>query len=85
MTQADVDVVRQAFDAFNSEDIERIVELTHPEFEAVVPPELSAEPDTYQGGVVFRTTRVGAFFYVTPEFRDRALAAMRENGFTPTE
>ena len=41
--------VRQAFEAFNSEDIERILALTHEDFEAVVPEELSPEPDTYRG------------------------------------
>ncbi|HBY60708.1 MAG TPA: hypothetical protein DEH78_12855 [Solibacterales bacterium] len=25
------------------------------------------EPDTYKGGVVFQTARIGAFFYVVPE------------------
>jgi Rps23 Pro-64 3,4-dihydroxylase Tpa1-like proline 4-hydroxylase len=41
------------------------------------------EPDTYQGGVLFRSTRVGAFFYVAAEWRERAAAVMTENGFTP--
>jgi ketosteroid isomerase-like protein len=44
-----VEVVRQVFDAFNSEDIDLILSFTHPDFEVVVPPELSAEPDTYRG------------------------------------
>jgi ketosteroid isomerase-like protein len=44
-----VEVVRQLFDAFNSGDLELILTLTHPEFEAEVPPSLSAEPDTYRG------------------------------------
>ncbi|MDX2154470.1 MAG: hypothetical protein SFV54_27260 [Bryobacteraceae bacterium] len=38
------------------------------------------EPDTYKGGVVFQTTRVGAFFYVVPEAAEetrRWLAARR--------
>jgi ketosteroid isomerase-like protein len=30
-------------------DIERILRFTHPDFEAEIPPELSAEPDTYRG------------------------------------
>jgi hypothetical protein len=45
--------------------------------------EYDVEPDTYQGGVVFRSTRVGAFFYVAPEVREQAARVMRENGFTP--
>jgi hypothetical protein len=45
--------------------------------------EYEVEPDTYQGGIVFRSARVGAFFYVEAEQRERATAVMRENGFTP--
>jgi hypothetical protein len=43
--------------------------------------EYEVEPDTYQGGVIFRSTRVGAFFYVAEEDRARAEALMEENGF----
>ena len=39
------------------------------------------EADEYQGGVIFRRTRIGAFFYVLPEDRERALAAIVEGGF----
>jgi ketosteroid isomerase-like protein len=49
MSHENEQIVRQAFEAFNSEDIESILALTHADFEAVVPPELSAEPDTYRG------------------------------------
>jgi ketosteroid isomerase-like protein len=42
-------ILREGFEAFSSGDIERIVAITHPEFEGVVPPELSTEPDTYRG------------------------------------
>jgi ketosteroid isomerase-like protein len=49
MSQQNVEAVREAFAAFNSGDIERIVACTHSAFEARVPPELSAEPDTYRG------------------------------------
>src|ERR1700690_3833846 len=49
MSHENEQIVRQAFEAFNSEDIERILALTHGDFEAVVPPELAAEPDTYRG------------------------------------
>jgi len=45
--------------------------------------EYDVEPDTYQGGIVFRSARVGAFFYVDPESRDRAAAVMLENNFKP--
>jgi hypothetical protein len=39
------------------------------------------EADEYQGGVIFRRTRVGAFFYIRPEDRERALATMAQAGF----
>ena len=47
--------------------------------------EYLVEPDTYPGGVIFRTTRVGAFFYVALELRARAVDVMLENGFIPVE
>jgi hypothetical protein len=43
------------------------------------------EPDVYQGGTIFRSSRVGAFFYVEPESRDRAAAVMLEHGFKPVK
>lgn len=49
MSQENVDSLRQAYEAFSSGDLERILTFAHPDFEAVVPPELSAEPDTYRG------------------------------------
>jgi len=49
MYERNVEILRAVFQAFNDLDMERILELTHPEFEGVVPPELSAEPDTYRG------------------------------------
>ncbi len=47
--------------------------------------EYEVEPDTYQGGIIFRTSRVGAFFYVEPELRERAVAVLQENGFRPAK
>jgi hypothetical protein len=41
------------------------------------------ETDEYRGGVVFRTVRTGAFFYVLPEARDAAFAVMEQSGYTP--
>ena len=41
----------------------------------------AVEPDTYQGGVVFRSERVGAFFYVLPEALETAHEVMRRHGF----
>ncbi len=39
------------------------------------------ETDTYSGGVIFRSERVGAFFYVIPETADRAREVMAQHGF----
>jgi hypothetical protein len=41
------------------------------------------EADEYRGGVVFRTTRTGAFFYVLPEMVESAHEIMRRNGYKP--
>jgi hypothetical protein len=41
------------------------------------------EADEYRGGVVFRSARVGAFFYVLPEAVQSAYGAMVRNRFTP--
>ena len=41
----------------------------------------AVEPDKYSGGVIFRSERVGAFFYVLPEAAERARLVMREHGF----
>jgi hypothetical protein len=45
--------------------------------------EYAVEADHYQGGVIFRSVRVGAFFYVRPESREHAISVMLENGFVP--
>ena len=41
------------------------------------------EADRYKAGMIFRTERVGAFFYVSPADDEAARAAMRQGGFTP--
>ena len=41
----------------------------------------AVEPDTYSGGVIFRSERVGAFFYVLPETAEQARQIMRDHGF----
>lgn len=41
------------------------------------------EADEYRGGVIFRSLRVGAFFYVRPDSVDAAHEIMRRNGFEP--
>ena len=41
------------------------------------------EPDTYTGGVIFRRSRVGAFFYVRPSDRERSLPVLADHGYAP--
>jgi hypothetical protein len=43
----------------------------------------AVEADEYMGGMIFRSKRVGAFFYVRPEAREAALGLMLENGYVP--
>lgn len=42
-----------------------------------------AEPDTYKGGVVFQTERVGVFFYVTAADDPGARQVLARGGFAP--
>ena len=37
----------------------------------------AVEPDVYSGGVIFRSERVGAFFYVLPEAAEQAREVMQ--------
>jgi len=43
--------------------------------------DFGVEPDEYQGGVIFRRTRIGAFFYVMPEAAVAAMQLLRTKGF----
>ena len=45
--------------------------------------DFGVEADEYRGGVIFRTVRTGAFFYVLPDSVTAAFAAMERNGYTP--
>ncbi len=49
MSQENVEVVRRALAAFNSGEMEQVLAIVQPDFEARIAPELSAEPDTYRG------------------------------------
>jgi len=42
------------------------------------------EADEYEGGVVFRRNRVGAFFYVLAEHREAAAKILLDNGYAPS-
>jgi len=41
------------------------------------------EADEYSGGMVFKSVRTGAFFYVLPESAAAAHEVMQRNGFRP--
>jgi hypothetical protein len=41
------------------------------------------EADEYRGGIIFTTTRAGAFFYVLPDAEAAALEVMRRGGYKP--
>ena len=43
------------------------------------------EADEYRGGVVFRSVRAGAFFYVLPQAVESAHAIMVSHGYKPFE
>lgn len=43
------------------------------------------EADEYDGGIIFRSKRVGAFFYVRPEVRETAITLLLENGYVPAK
>jgi hypothetical protein len=43
------------------------------------------EPDTYSGGIIFRTERTGAFFYVAPENEESTRALLVSNGYKPAD
>ncbi len=41
------------------------------------------EPDKYSGGIIFRSERVGAFFYVSPSQVDAVHEFMDRNNYKP--
>ena len=41
----------------------------------------AVETDKYSGGLLFRSTRVGAFFYVLPESLEQAREVMHRHSF----
>ena len=47
--------------------------------------DFGVEADEYRGGVVFRTVRVGAFFYVLPETVAEAHTILLRHGYQPYE
>ena len=49
MSQSDIEVVQRLFDLFAEDGIEPALELMHPDVVVEIPPDMSAEPDTYRG------------------------------------
>jgi ketosteroid isomerase-like protein len=49
MSAGDIARVKEGFAAFAEHGVEGLVPYMHPEFVGTVPPEFSAEPDTYTG------------------------------------
>lgn len=41
------------------------------------------EPDTYKGGIIFSSERIGAFFYVEPEHQERAHEVLKLHRYKP--
>lgn len=63
-------VARRLKEALRLEDL-----LTQAGFDYLV------EPDKYSGGLIFRTERVGAFFYVAPADEAGARETLAREGF----
>ena len=49
VSQEDLELVRQAIDLLNDQDIEAVLPYIHPDFEFSTPPAISVEPQTYRG------------------------------------
>jgi ketosteroid isomerase-like protein len=49
MSESNLELVRQGFDAMRDGDPDAMMPFIHPEFEVTTPPGLAAEPDTYRG------------------------------------
>jgi hypothetical protein len=67
-------IAKRLKEALNLEDL-----LTHAGIDYLV------EPDRYTGGIIFRTERVGAFFYVAPPVESAARKLLSDNGFKAHE
>jgi hypothetical protein len=43
----------------------------------------AVEPDYYRSGLLFRSTKIGAYFYVLPQDEDRARSLLLEYSYKP--
>ena len=49
MSESNVEVVQRLFDLFAEDGVEPALEMMHPDVVIEIPPNMSAEPDTYRG------------------------------------
>jgi ketosteroid isomerase-like protein len=49
MSEATVQLARHAFADYQRDGVDGLLPHVHEDFEATIPPEMSAEPDTYRG------------------------------------
>jgi ketosteroid isomerase-like protein len=77
--EEDLQLVERLFDAFGTGDIEAVIELLSDDFVLVVPPSMSAEPDTYEGPAGARRY-MAAFEGVVDDVRFRAAELHAEGG-----
>jgi hypothetical protein len=47
--------------------------------------EYAVEPDTYRGGIIFASERIGAFFYVSPDDLAQARSVLSSKRYKPYE
>jgi ketosteroid isomerase-like protein len=75
----DLELVERLFAAFATGEIESVIELISDDFVLVVPPSMSAEPDTYEGPAGARRY-MDAFEGVVDDVRFRAAELHAEGG-----
>jgi ketosteroid isomerase-like protein len=68
MAGEDAELVRAWFEEFATTGIESVIDHVHPDFEGIVPPTLSIEPDTYRGREGIRRY-IDSFYEVMDEIR----------------
>ena len=74
MSEANVEIVRSAFEAFNEGGTEAFIAYAHPEIEFTTPPDLASEPDTYTGHDGVRRYW-DSFFEIMEDIKVESLAA----------
>jgi ketosteroid isomerase-like protein len=80
MSEGDVEVVRQLFERYASGGIEAALELMDDDIVIVIPPDVSAEPDTYRGHDGARRYFAG-FEGMLEDIRYEAFELIPEGGY----